>query len=254
MSGRGVALITGAARRVGKAIALDLAEYGHDIAIHYGGSERQAREVAEQVRALGRRAMIVQGDLAEAGTPERLMRQVARELGAPVVLVNNASRFEKDTLEEMSETDFERHMAINLRAPVFLAQAFAAALPGGAAGNIVNIIDQRVLKPNPLFFSYTLSKAGLWAATRTMAQALAPAGIRVNAIGPGPTLPSKRMKQADFDRQCALTPLGCGTSPAEVARALRFILESPALTGQMIVLDGGQHLAWETPDITQVDE
>ncbi len=254
MSGRGVALITGAAKRVGKAIALDLAEHGHDIAIHYGGSEQQAREVAERVRAMGRRAIIVQGDLAQGGVAARIMAQVVEELGAPVVLINNASRFEKDSLLKMDEADFDRHMAINLRAPIFLAQQFARALPQGVAGNIINVIDQRVLKLNPLFFSYTLSKAGLWTATRTMAQALAERGIRVNAIGPGPTLPSKRMQPEDFVRQCALTPLGCGTSPEEVARAVRFILESPALTGQMIVLDGGQHLAWETPDITQVDE
>ncbi len=249
-----VALVTGAAKRVGRTVALALAEDGHDVAVHYGGSAAEAAEVADEIRGLGRRAALVQGDLAEPGAPGRIMRAVVEQLGAPVVLVNNASLFERDELDDMSEQQWEAHMAVNLRAPVFLAQAFAKAKPAGAAGNIINIIDQRVLKLNPLFFSYTISKAGLFTATCTLAQALAGQNIRVNAIGPGPTLPSKRMSQEDFAKQCSLTLLGCGTSPEEIAHAVRFILSAPAFTGQMIVLDGGQHLRWETPDITEVPE
>jgi NAD(P)-dependent dehydrogenase (short-subunit alcohol dehydrogenase family) len=190
----------------------------------------------------------------DAGAPARILQTVVNDLGPPTVLVNNASRFERDTFLDMSVADWEAHMAINLRAPIFLAQAFARAKPEGAPGNIINIIDQRVLKLNPLFFSYTISKAGLFTATRTLAQALAGHNIRVNAIGPGPTLPSKRMRQEDFVKQCSLTLLGCGTSPEEIAEAVHFILSAPALTGQMIVLDGGQHLLWQTPDITDVPE
>ena len=249
-----VALVTGAAKRVGRTIALALAADEFDVAVHYGGSAAEAEEVAREIRAMGRRAALVQGDLAEMGAPRRIMEAVVEELGAPVVLVNNASLFERDELLDMTEEQWEVHLAVNLRAPVFLAQAFARALPQGQPGNIINIIDQRVLKLNPLFFSYTISKAGLFTATRTLAQALGPRGIRVNAIGPGPTLPSRRMSQEDFDKQCALTLLGCGTSPEEIAQAVRFILSSPAFTGQMIVLDGGQHLRWETPDITEVPE
>ncbi len=249
-----VALVTGAAKRVGRTIALALADSGHDVAVHYGGSRDEAEEVAEMIRAKGRRAALVQADLTEVEAPRRVMQAVVEALGAPVVLINNASLFERDELPDMTPELFEAHMAVNLRAPVFMAQAFARVKPEGMAGNIINIIDQRVLKLNPLFFSYTLSKAGLWSATRTLAQALGPMGIRVNAIGPGPTLPSKRMTEEDFLKQCSLTLMGCGTSPEEIAEAVHFILSAPAFTGQMIVLDGGQHLRWETPDITEVPE
>ena len=251
---RGIALVTGAARRVGRVIALALAESGYDVVVHYGGSREEAEEVADAIRAKGRRALLVQADLADPAAPERIMQSVVAGLGPPTVLVNNASRFERDELLDMTVEEWEAHLAVNLRAPVFLAQAFARAKPQGAPGNIINIIDQRVLKLNPLFFSYTISKAGLWTATRTLAQALAPFNIRVNAIGPGPTLPSRRMRQEDFVKQCSLTLLGCGTSPEEIAQAVHFILAAPALTGQMIVLDGGQHLLWQTPDITDVPE
>ena len=249
-----IALVTGAAKRVGRVFALALAEDGYDVAVHYGGSRAEAEEVAEEIRAMGRRAALVQADLVERDAPECIMRTVVQELGPPTVLVNNASRFERDELLDMTVEEWEMHQAVNLRAPVFLAKEFARAKPAGVPGNVVNIIDQRVLKLNPLFFSYTISKAGLWTATRTLAQTLARHNIRVNAIGPGPTLPSKRMREEDFVKQCSLTLLGCGTSPEELAHALRFILTAPALTGQMIVLDGGQHLLWQTPDITEVPE
>ncbi len=251
----GAALVTGAARRIGRAIALRLAREGYDVAIHYGTSRDEAEEVARQIRAMGRRAALIAGDLADAEAPLKIVLDAVAAVGPLDVLVNNASRFEPDTLQTLTLADWEAHINVNLRAPVFLAQAFAAQRRDRTRqGNIVNIVDQRVLKLNPLFFSYTLSKTGLWTATRTMAQALAPENIRVNAIGPGPTLANVRMSEEDFARQCELTLLGCGTSPEEIADAVMFILSAPAMTGQMIVLDGGQHLNWQTPDITEVNE
>ena len=251
---KGTALVTGAARRIGREIALELAREGHAVAVHYMDSRDEAHGLVAEIEAAGGRAAAVQGDLADPEAPQGIVREAAAALGPLTVLVNNASIFEPDEIDTVTPDGWETHMATNLRAPVFLAQAFARQKPGGVQGNIINIIDQRVLKLNPLFFSYTLSKAGLWTATRTMAQALAPANIRVNAIGPGPTLANSRMEEADFVKQCSLTLLGCGTSPEEIAGAVKFILSAPAMTGQMIVLDAGQHLNWQTPDITEVNE
>ena len=250
---KGAILITGAAKRIGRQLALDLAEAGHDIAIHFNASANDAEEVAAQVRAMGRRAALVQGDLADDDIAERLIGSATGQLGELTALINNASIFEMDQMGDVSLASWQRHMDINLRAPVMLAQAFAKALPSGADGNIINIVDQRVWKLNPRFFSYTLSKSGLWTATRTLAQALAP-HIRVNAIGPGPALPSARMSDAEFAKQESLTLLGRGTSPQEISAAAKFILSQPALTGQMIALDGGQHLAWQTKDVVEVKE
>jgi len=174
-------------------------------------------------------------------------------LGGLSGLINNASIFEPDEVGAITTQSWARHQDTNLRAPVMLAQAFARQLAEGAHGNIINIIDQRVWKLTPKFFSYTASKSALWTVTRTLAQALAPR-IRVNAIGPGPALPNIRMDEEDFAKQSRLTLLGRGTSPAEISAAVKFILSQPALTGQMIVLDGGQHLVWQTPDITEVNE
>ena len=249
-------LITGAAKRIGRQLALDLAAAGHDIAIHCNTSRDAAAEVADDISAMGRKAVIVQGDLAQPDVPERLIAEAARGLGSLTVLVNNASVFEPDDVGEITVDSWTEHLDTNLRAPVMLAQAFARQLPRGRNGNIINIIniiDQRVWKLNPRFFSYTMSKTGLWTATRTLAQALAPR-IRVNAIGPGPALPSARMDQAEFDKQARLTLLGRGTSPREISEAAKFILSQPALTGQMIALDGGQHLVWQTPDVVDVQE
>ncbi len=246
-------LITGAAKRIGRQLALDLAAAGHDIAIHCNTSRDAAAEVADGISAMGRKAVIVQGDLAQPDVPERLIAEAARGLGSLTVLINNASVFEPDNVGEITVDSWTEHLDTNLRAPVMLAQAFARQLPRGRNGNIINIIDQRVWKLNPRFFSYTMSKTGLWTATRTLAQALAPR-IRVNAIGPGPALPSARMDQAEFDKQARLTLLGRGTSPREISEAAKFILSQPALTGQMIALDGGQHLVWQTPDVVDVQE
>jgi NAD(P)-dependent dehydrogenase (short-subunit alcohol dehydrogenase family) len=209
--------------------------------------------VAALIREKGRKAVVVQGDLADPSIPEKLIKDSKAALGALSVLINNASIFEPDEVGGISQDSWAAHQDTNLRAPIMLSQAFARQMPTGQHGNIINIIDQRVWKLNPTFFSYTMSKTGLWTATRTLAQALAP-NIRVNAIGPGPALPSVRMDQAEFDKQARLTLLGRGTSPTEIAAAVQFILSQPSLTGQMIALDGGQHLVWQTPDIVEVTE
>jgi NAD(P)-dependent dehydrogenase (short-subunit alcohol dehydrogenase family) len=247
------ALITGAAKRIGRALALDLAHHGYDIAVHCNASRDEAYQVAALIREKGRKAVVVQGDLADPQVPEKLIATSKAGLGALTVLINNASIFEPDEVGGISQDSWAAHQDTNLRAPIMLSQAFARQLPEREHGNIINIIDQRVWKLNPTFFSYTMSKTGLWTATRTLAQALAP-HIRVNAIGPGPALPSVRMDQAEFDKQAGLTLLGRGTSPAEIAVAVQFILSQPSLTGQMIALDGGQHLVWQTPDVVEVTE
>ena len=246
-------LITGAAKRIGRQMALDLADDGWDVAVHCDQSIEDANEVAILIRAKGRKAVVVQGDLAEDGIAEKLIVKSVEGIGPLTALINNASIFEIDKVGDITSDSWQRHQDINLRSPVMLAQAFAKQLPTSEHGNIINIIDQRVWKLNPRFFSYTMSKSGLWTATRTLAQALAPR-IRVNAIGPGPALPSARMSQEDFAKQESLTLLGRGTSPEEISQAAKFILSQPALTGQMIALDGGQHLVWQTADVTEVNE
>lgn len=236
------ALVTGAARRIGRALALAAAEAGYDVAVHHRDSPEDAEETAELVRSKGVRAVVVAADLA--GDPASLIGQ-AQALGPVTLLVNSASIFEDDRIETLTRESWDLHMQANLHAPIALTQAFAAQ---SVEGLVVNIIDQRVWRPNPQFFSYSLSKAGLWWATQTMAQALAPR-IRVNAIGPGPTLPSIHQSPADFEAEAANIPLQRRTSPDEIAAALRYLIDAPSVTGQMIAVDGGQHLAWKTPDI-----
>ncbi len=241
-------LVTGAAKRLGRAIALDLAAAGWDVALHYKSSGAEARAVAADVRAQGRRAALLKADLGrEAETAELAGRAVA-ELGPVTALVNSASLFENDDWQSASRASWDAHMEVNLRAPFVLAQAFARALPAGMTGAIVNVIDQRVLKPTPQFLTYSLSKAGLAWLTTTLAQALAPA-VRVNAVAPGPTLRNERQTQADFARQRDATILGGGASPHDVCEAVRYLLGATAVTGQMIAVDGGQHLIWQTPDV-----
>jgi len=250
---KGTALVTGAARRIGRQIAFDLADDGYAVGVHCNHSMEEGEEVAQMIQAKGGKAVVVQGNLAEMETLKRIIAETAAAFGPLNLLINSASVFENDLVEQMTPESFQIHMDVNLRAPVFLAQAFAAQLPTGQDGNIINIIDQRVWRLNPSFFSYTLAKSALWTATQTMAQSLAPR-IRVNAIGPGPTLPSSRMTDEEFAKQQSLTPLGRGTSPEEISRAIKFIVSMPAMTGQMIALDGGQHLAWATADVIEVDE
>lgn len=243
------ALITGAARRIGHDIALALAEDGYDLAlcIRPNRSDQDGAALKREIEAKGVRVAILPADLADAAAVERLIPDAAAALGPVSLLVNNASMFEADDAATMTYASWNEHMDVNLRAPAFLARALNAQVPK-TGGAIINIIDQRVWRPNPLFFSYTMSKMALWDMTRVMAQSFAPA-IRVNAIGPGPTLQSTHQTPEDFAREAASTLLGHGTTPAEICAAVRFILASPAMTGQMIALDGGQHLAWQTPDV-----
>lgn len=245
---RGAALVTGGGRRIGRAIVLELARAGFDTAIHHRDGEADARGVADEVRALGRRAAVVRADLTDEAETRGLIGRAAAELGPLGVLVNNASVFEEDHVGALGRDSWDRHIETNLRAPIVLAEAFAAQAPDGSS--IVNLLDQRVLKPDPRFFSYALSRNGLWWATRTLAQALAPR-IRVNGVGPGPTLPSIHQTDEDFAAEAAATPLGRPGSPEAVASAVRWLVEADMVTGQMIAVDGGQHLAWRTPDILE---
>ncbi len=243
-----IALVTGAARRIGRAIALKLATDGWQVAVHHNGSAAEAAGTVADIEALGQRAAALSADLADPAQVAGLIPACIAALGAPNCLVNNASLFLPDQVGGLEIDLWERHQAINLRAPVMLAQAFAIALPAGVEGNIVNLIDQRVWKPNPLFLSYAIAKNGLLAANTMLAQALAPR-IRVNAIGPGPTLPSIHQSPEQFAQECRALPLEHGTSPEEIAAAVLFLIGARAMTGQMIALDGGQHLAWQTPDL-----
>ncbi len=242
----GAALVTGAARRVGRTLALRLAAEGYDVAVHAHTSRQDAEAVCEDIRALGRKAVCVTADLSATRDFTPLIAEARAALGPLSVLVNNASLFRDDRVGSLSADLWDDHLNTNLRAPVLLAEAFAAQAPDGSL--ILNLIDQRVLKPNPQFFSYSLSKAGLWFATRTLAQALAPR-IRVNGIGPGPTLASIHQDPAEFAAEASTVPLGRGTTPDELAEALLYFLRAPSVTGQMLCLDGGQHLAWQTPDL-----
>jgi NAD(P)-dependent dehydrogenase (short-subunit alcohol dehydrogenase family) len=240
------ALITGAARRIGRALALDLAREGWAVAVHYNTSADAARALVAEIEAGGGRALALGADLAQEEQTAALIPRASEALGPLGCLINNASVFELDSVASADRASWNRHMEPNLRAPFVLAQGFARALPETAGGAIVNLLDERVWNLTPHFLSYTLSKSGLWTLTRILAQALAPR-IRVNGIGPGPTLPSARQTREQFERQCASMPLGRGTTPEEICVAVRFVLAAKAMTGQMIALDGGQHLGWAQP-------
>ncbi len=235
------ALVTGAARRIGRAIALDLASLGWAVAVHHHAAGADAATVAAEITAAGGRAVALAADFARESEVAALPSRAAAALGPIGLLVNNASVFEPDLVESATRATWDAHLEVNLRAPFVLIQALAAALPHGAGACVINMLDQRVWNLTASFVSYTVSKSALWTLTRSCALALAPR-VRVNAIGPGPTLPSARQTTAEFERQCAATPLGHGTTPAEICQAVRFILGAPAMTGQMIALDGGQHL------------
>ena len=245
---RGTALVTGAARRIGRALALTAAEAGYDIAVHHRGAADEADRVAAEVQAFGRKALAVAAELTDEAQTASLIQRAAEELGPVTLLINNASVFSDDRIQTLTRASWDAHIETNLRAPIILAQAFAAALPEDVEGLIVNMLDQRVWKPNPQFFSYGLSRAALWSATQVLAQALAPR-IRVNAIGPGPTLPSIHQTAAEFEAEAHNVALGRRSSPEDVAHALRYLIDARQVTGQMIAVDGGQHLAWRTPDV-----
>ncbi len=237
------ALVTGGGRRIGRAIALMLGAEGWAVAVHYHRSRGEAEAVAQEIAAAGGRAVAIAADLTQEAEVETLLPRAAEALGPLGLLVNNAAVFENDTPLGVTRESWDRHLETNLRAPFVLMQHFARALPAAAEGAIVNILDERVWSLTPYFVSYTVSKAALWSLTQSLALALAPR-IRVNGIGPGPTLPSPRQSEAQFRRQQATMPLQRGTTPEEIAAAVRFILSAPAMTGQMIALDGGQHLGW----------
>ena len=254
------ALVTAGARRLGRAMVLELARRGHDVAIHYHSSAAVAEATADAARALGVRAVTLDADLLDLDQTEALVGRARDALGPLTVLVNNASIFEYDNLGSATRQSWDRHMGSNLRAPFVLTQGFARQAPKAdrsgaeprAQALIVNMIDQRVLKPTPEFMTYSLAKAGLWWLTQTSAQALAP-DIRVNAIGPGPTLQGNRQSDDHFARQRAATILQRGADEGDIQAALGYLLDAGAVTGQLICVDGGQHLGWRTPDVLGVE-
>lgn len=256
------ALVTGAGRRLGRAMGLYLAQRGFDVVFHYSTSADGAETAADAARAMGANARALQADLLDENATQALVPAAAKALEGPLnLLINNASIFEYDTIHSATAQSWDRHIGSNLRAPFQLTQAFAAQCPAAdedmhgepiARGLVINMVDQRVLKPTPEFMTYSLAKAALWSLTRTTAQALAPQ-IRVNAIGPGPTLCGDRQSPEHFAKQRANTVLERGANPEDVTAALGYFLDASAVTGQLLCVDGGQHLAWQTPDILGVE-
>ncbi len=244
----GAALVTGAGKRIGRALALSLADAGYDVAVHYNSSKAEAGAVVAEITAKGRKAAAVKADLSVEKDVAALTGKATAALGPLSLLVNSASAFEHDDIASMTRDSWDLHMEVNLRAPTKLSQDFAAQIKPGAGNQIINIIDQRVLKLTPQFLSYTASKSALWTLTQTLAQALGPKGVRVNAIGPGPTLKNARQSEDDWRRQNEATILGHGAGPEDICSALAYLLSARSVTGQMIAVDGGQHLGWKTPD------
>ena len=254
-------LITGAGKRIGRALALDLASHGWAVGVHYASSAEAAKEVVSHITEAGGQAHAVQADLSDAQAVEAIFPEICAALGPIGLLINNASKFDRDSVHTLTAESWDAHINTNLRAPALLMRDFAnqeifqsGAVDASNHGCIINITDQRVWRLTPDFASYTVSKTGLWTLTQTFAQALAPQHIRVNAIAPGPTLPNPRQDKSEFDKQARLVPLGHGANPSEIADGVRFILNAAAMTGQTIALDGGQHLAWQTPDVVEVKE
>ncbi|GFE64817.1 SDR family oxidoreductase [Litoreibacter roseus] len=258
---RKAGLVTGAGGRLGRAMAVELAEMGFDVAIHYASSDKGALETARLVEAVGRKAAVLKADLLDADQTDGLVERAKSELGQLTVLINNASIFEHDTIETATRDSWARHIGSNLHAPFVLTQAFAAQAPAtardaegeqSASACVINMVDQRVRKLTPEFMTYTIAKMGLWAFTQTAAQALAPA-IRVNGIGPGPTLQGGRQSAEHFQEQREATILGRGSTPKGIVRAMRYLIETDEVTGQLLCVDGGQHLGWQTPDVLGVE-
>jgi NAD(P)-dependent dehydrogenase (short-subunit alcohol dehydrogenase family) len=243
MGARGWALVTGGSRRLGRALALTAATNGYDVAVHSRSGDAEA--TAAEIRRLGREASTPRADLSDPEACARLVAEAPRPLA---LLVNCASVFEDDRIETVDAHGLDAAFAVNARAPILISKAFAGALPTEREGQIVNILDQKVLHPDPRFFSYTVSRAAMWAATRMMAQAFAPR-IRVNAIGPGPTLRSTHQTQAQFAAEAAGTPLARPVAPEEIARAFAYLIAAQAVTGQLLAVDSGQNLGWRTPDV-----
>ncbi|MCG8543886.1 MAG: SDR family oxidoreductase [Alphaproteobacteria bacterium] len=247
MQGPKTALVTGAARRIGRTIAIDLARHGWAVAIHFNQAEDDATAAVAEATDAGGTAIAVAADLEDETQVEGLLPQVTDALGPVGLLVNNAARFEHDDIHTVDRESWDHHLAINLRAPLILSQAMARALPDDQEGVIVNMLDQRVWNLTDRFLSYTVSKSALWTLTRTLALGLAPR-IRVNAIGPGPTMPNTRQTEAQFQRQAESTPLRRAVAVEDITAAVRFIVDTPSMTGQMIALDSGQHLGRPQPE------
>ncbi len=247
-SARPVALVTGAARRLGREIALELARGGHDVAVHYRASRDDALATVEALRALGARAEAFAADLADEAACAALVPAVTARFGRLDAVVNSASTFEHDDAATFTHAAMERHWRANTAPAVILARALHECTPAGGSGCVVALLDQKLWNPNPDHFSYTLSKAALEAATTMLAIALAPR-LRVCGVAPGVTLPSGPMDDAQFAAAHRLTPLGRSSTPADVARAVRFLVESPAITGTTLLVDGGQHLAAQRRDV-----
>ena len=248
MTDHRIALVTGGARRVGRAISLKLAAAGYALAIHCNTSVDEADDLAQEIIAGGGRAVVISADLVDPVSVEAIIPAAAAQLGTVTLLVNNASMFVNDSVTSIDVPTWNRQFSVNIRAPSVLAGMMATALPSGMDGAIVNILDQRVWKLTPEYYSYTLSKAAMWAATQTMAQAFAPR-IRVNAVGPGPTMANVHDGEALFLREAAGTLLGHTVAPEEIADAVLYLATARSITGQMLAVDSGQHLGWRTPDI-----
>lgn len=236
------ALITGAAKRIGRAIAISMAENGWNIAIHYNSSQNEAEDLLKYIRSIGVQSCIIQADLADETQARSIIPQAVNKLGTISCLVNNASAFKNDTIDNFTSQSWNENMAINLNAPAVLIQEFTKQLGEGQKGNVINMLDYAVLRYPERFMSYTTSKAALWALTQQLALSLAPQNIRVNGIGPGNSLPALRESEERFNRTRLSSPLGIGADPTEICNAVNFILSSNSMTGQIIALDGGKHL------------
>ena len=250
---KNIVLVTGAAARIGQSIALSLSQLGWIVAVHYGTSAAAARETKEEIISGGGEAEVFPADLRDEYAVKKLVAVVRENLGPVTCLINNASVFENDSIGSATRETWDAHMEVNLRAPFVLSQALANNLTGTETANIINIIDQRVINLTPHFSSYTISKSALWTLTQTLASALAPK-IRVNAVGPGPTLPSSHQSDGDFRRQYNSVPLERPVNVMEICSAVKFILGSPSMTGQLITIDAGQHLGWAQPGQQISDE
>ena len=259
---KGNALVTGAAGRLGKVMALHLADLGYNVVVHYMSSAIEAEEVVSLIKSKGQKAVSIQADLLKPKIVEELIPKAVKAIGGNLnVLINNASIFEYDNLNTSTLESWERHIGSNLQAPFFLTQIFSRQVPDISLDEnnepishavVINMIDQRVKKLNPEFMTYTIAKMGLWAFTQTAAQALAPK-VRVNAIGPGPTLKAAKQPQEHFLKQRSRVILGRGSNSKDIVKAMEYIINAPAVTGQIFCVDGGQHLNWQASDILDVE-
>ena len=236
-------LITGGAKRIGAEIAKLLVNNDYNVVIHFNKSKKEAINLCDELNKKKKVAYYVQGDLLKEKEAKTIFLKANKKISPITGLINNASTFKYDNLKSVNEYSWHYHMTPNLKSPIILSKYFLRQLPNKTKGDIINILDQRVLNLTPHFFSYTISKAALWAATQTMALELAPL-VKVNAIGPGPTIKSKFQSEKEFIKQCKNMPLQVGSSPKEIGKAVLFLLSVKSITGQLISLDGGQHLGW----------